>query len=132
MRLKNIKKEKKGISLVVLLIVIGVMLILLSTITISLDNIVTNSKKRQFAKEIYEIQSMVDTYKKQNDDYPYVKLAEGTTSVGPRAFADCPNLFIIYVPTQTEIDPTAFDGSYNAYIYRAGADEIVPAIQDVS
>ena len=45
MRLKNIKKEKKGISLVVLLIVIGVMLILLSTITISLDNIVTNSKK---------------------------------------------------------------------------------------
>ena len=46
MRLKNIKKEKKGISLVVLLIVIGVMLILLSTITISLDNIVTNSKKR--------------------------------------------------------------------------------------
>ena len=62
----------------------------------------------------------------------YVKLAEGTTSVGPRAFANCPNLFIIYVPTQTEIDPTAFDGSYNAYIYRAGADEIVPAIQDVS
>ena len=81
MRLKNIKKEKKGISLVVLLIVIGVMLILLSTITISLDNIVTNSKKRQFAKEIYEIQSMVDTYKKQNDDYPYVKLAEGNKTI---------------------------------------------------
>ena len=81
MRLKNIKKEKKGISLVVLLIVIGVMLILLSTITISLDNIVTNSKKRQFAKEIYEIQSMVDTYKKQNDDYPYIKLAEGNKTI---------------------------------------------------
>ena len=81
MRLKNIKKEKKGISLVVLLIVIGVMLILLSTITISLDNIVTNSKKRQFAKEVYEIQSMVDTYKKQNDDYPYIKLAEGNKTI---------------------------------------------------
>ena len=81
MMMKNIKKEKKGISLVVLLIVIGVMLILLSTITISLDNIVTNSKKRQFAKEVYEIQSMVDTYKKQNDEYPYVKLAEGNKTI---------------------------------------------------
>ena len=48
----------------------------------------------------------------------YVKLAEGTESVGPRAFADCPNLRYIYIPAETEVDPTAFEGSYNAYIHR--------------
>lgn len=63
---------KKGISLLVLLITIAVILILLTTITFSADNIISNTKKRQFAKEIYEVQNLVDKYKYENDDYPYI------------------------------------------------------------
>ena len=77
MRLKNKKSEKKGISVIAYIIIIGVMLILISTVTVSLDSVVTNSRKRQFAKEIFEIQTMVDSYKKHNNDYPYIKTAEG-------------------------------------------------------
>ena len=65
-------KVKKGISLVVLLITIAVILILLTTITISADNVINNTKKRQFAKEIYEVQNLVDKYKLENNDYPYI------------------------------------------------------------
>ena len=63
---------KKGISLIVLLITIVVILILLTAITFSADNVVNNTKKRQFAKEIYEVQNLVDKYKYENDDYPYI------------------------------------------------------------
>ena len=69
--IKNIN-AKKGISLIVLLITIAVILILVTTITFSADNIISNTKKRQFAKEIYEVQNLVDKYKYENDDYPYI------------------------------------------------------------
>lgn len=69
--IKNIN-TKKGISLIVLLITLAVILILLTTITFSADNIISNTKKRQFAKEIYEVQNLVDKYKYENDDYPYI------------------------------------------------------------
>lgn len=69
--IKNIN-TKKGISLIVLLITIAVILILLTTITFSAGNIISNTKKRQFAKEIYEVQNLVDKYKYENDDYPYI------------------------------------------------------------
>ena len=81
MRLKNKKSEKKGISVIAFIIIIGVMLILISTVTVSLDSVVTNSRKRQFAKEIFEIQTMVDSYKKHNNDYPYIKKAEGNKTI---------------------------------------------------
>ena len=81
MRLKNKKSEKKGISVIAFIIIIGVMLILISTVTVSLDSVVTNSRKRQFAKEIFEIQTMVDSYKKHNNDYPYIKTAEGNKTI---------------------------------------------------
>ena len=39
----------------------------------------------------------------------YVKLPDGVVSIGPRAFADCPNLAYIYIPAAvTDIDRTAF------------------------
>lgn len=63
---------KKGISLIVLLITIAVILILLTAITFSADTLISNTKKRQFAKEIYEVQKVVDKYKYENDDYPYI------------------------------------------------------------
>ncbi len=38
-------------------------------------------------------------------------LTDGCTSIGPRAFADCPNLFYIRIPVSvTDIVPDAFDG----------------------
>lgn len=63
---------KKGISIIVLLITIAVILILLTAITFSADTLISNTKKRQFAKEIYEVQKVVDKYKYENDDYPYI------------------------------------------------------------
>lgn len=65
-------KLKDGISLIVLIITIVVILILLTTITISADNIINNNKKKKFAKEMYEVQSIVDKYKYENNDYPYI------------------------------------------------------------
>ena len=44
--------------------------------------------------------------------FAYVKLPEGTKSIGCRAFADCPNLVCIYIPASARtIDPDAFDGA---------------------
>lgn len=63
---------KKGISLVTLIITIAVLLILLSTITFSFSEVLSNTKKKQFAKEIYEVQNLVDKYVYENQDYPYI------------------------------------------------------------
>lgn len=63
--------QNAGISLIVLLITIVVFLILLTVIVVSADNIINNTKKRQFAKEIYQIQNLVDRYKYENEEYPY-------------------------------------------------------------
>ena len=53
--------------------------------------------------------------------FTYVKLSENTTKIGPRAFADCPNLRYIYIPeATTSIDRYAFDNVYNLTI--AGKD----------
>ena len=68
----KIINNKEGISLIILLITIAVILILLTTITFSVDNVINNTKKRQFAKEIYEVQNLVDKYKVENGDYPYI------------------------------------------------------------
>ena len=43
--------------------------------------------------------------------FRFVKLPEGVVSIGPRAFASCPNLRHILIPaTITDIAPDAFDG----------------------
>ena len=43
--------------------------------------------------------------------FRYVKLPDNAVSIGPRAFADCPNLAYIHIPPQvTGISPDAFDG----------------------
>ncbi len=41
--------------------------------------------------------------------FTYVKLPDGVVSIGPRAFADCPNLAYIYIPAAVaNVDQTAF------------------------
>lgn len=52
--------KKRGISLISLSIAIVILLALVSTITISLTYSVNNAKKMAFAKEIYNIQSIVN------------------------------------------------------------------------
>ena len=71
-------KIKKGISMIVLLITIAVFLILLTVITISSDKIINNTKKKQFAREIYEVQNLVDKYKYEKEEYPYTILDDNT------------------------------------------------------
>lgn len=55
-------KNKDGVTLIILAITIIVALTLLSTIVISYDNIKNSVKKREFAKEIYTLQTLSDEY----------------------------------------------------------------------
>ena len=71
-------KKKSGVSYVVVIISIMIFLILLSIITISSNRIINNTKKKQFAKEIYEIQNLVDKYKYENEELPYTVLDDNT------------------------------------------------------
>ena len=54
-------------------------------------------------------------------DFTFVKLSENTLTVGPRAFADCPNLKYIYIPAETTVDPTAFENVEGLTIFRPAA-----------
>ena len=69
---------KKGISMIVLLITIAVFLILVTVVTISSNKILNNTKKKQFAREIYEVQNLVDKYKYEKEEYPYTILDDNT------------------------------------------------------
>ncbi len=54
--------------------------------------------------------------------FAYVVVPEGTVSVGPRAFANCPNLAYIFVRSaETAIDPSAFEGSNNVNVITPAA-----------
>lgn len=64
------KMRKKGISLVSISIAVIVMLVLVSTISVSLTFSITNAKKMAFAKEIYNIQSLVDEYMEREETLP--------------------------------------------------------------
>lgn len=66
------KINKSGISLMVLLVSIIVIIILTTTVTLSAEEIITDVRKKQFAREIYEIQNVVDKYKFEYEDYPYI------------------------------------------------------------
>ena len=50
--------------------------------------------------------------------FSFVRLPDGTASIGSRAFANCPNLMHIYIPASaTSIDPAAFAGTTGLTIY---------------
>ena len=53
--------------------------------------------------------------------FTFVKLSENTATVGPRAFADCPNLKYIYIPAETTVDPTAFENVEGLTVFRPAA-----------
>lgn len=53
--------------------------------------------------------------------FTFVKLSENTAHVGPRAFADCPNLKYIYIPAETTVDSTAFENVEGLTVFRPTA-----------
>ena len=50
--------------------------------------------------------------------FTFVKLPDTIRTVGPRAFADCPNLKYIYIPAEAEVDPTAFENVEGLTVFR--------------
>ncbi|MDD3304139.1 MAG: hypothetical protein PHP54_04400 [Clostridia bacterium] len=68
--------DKKGITLLILMITITTLMIIFTAITLAYTNISNSTKQREFAKEIYEIQKLVDQYHFMNNKYP---ISKGTT-----------------------------------------------------
>lgn len=64
--------KRRGISIISLSIMVIVMIIILSGISVSLTYSITNAKKLAFAKEIYNIQNIVDEYIKKEGVLPDV------------------------------------------------------------
>ncbi len=64
------KYNKKGITLAVLIVTIIITMLLVSAIVVSYSSIKNSTKKKEFAKEIYSIQQLVDAYKFKNEKYP--------------------------------------------------------------
>lgn len=59
-------KKIKGMTLITLVVSILVMLLILTTIVVSASGIIDNTRKKQFAKELYLVQSSWDTYVARN------------------------------------------------------------------
>ena len=62
--------NKKGITMLVLVVTIAIALVLLTTITVSFSKLTQSTKKKEFAKEILAVQNAIDQYKFMNDKYP--------------------------------------------------------------
>ena len=75
--------NKKGISLIVLLVTIGIIIILASTVTISGVNVYNNANKIKFASEVAYVQDIVESYMSNNNGrYPStVKIYVDTTKI---------------------------------------------------
>ena len=68
--------NKKGITLLVLMVTLTTLMIIFTAITLAYTNISNSTKQREFAKEIYEIQKLVDQYYFLNNKYPVSKFNE--------------------------------------------------------
>lgn len=66
------KIDKSGINLAALICLVVVMALIISTITLSFNNIYISTKKKEFANEIYTIQKMVEEYHFKYGKYPIV------------------------------------------------------------
>lgn len=68
MKSKTYKKE--GMTLAILVVTIIIMMILISAIVVSFNSIKTSTRKKEFAKEIYTVESLVEKYKFEHEEYP--------------------------------------------------------------
>lgn len=62
--------KKRGITLLALITTIVIALILISTVVISYDDIIDNTKKRDFAMEVYTLRQQLLDYEFMNSTYP--------------------------------------------------------------
>ena len=62
--------QKKGISLIVLIVTIIVMLILLSIIIVSVNNVSGNSKLAAFATDLSSVEDLTSSYYMKNNSFP--------------------------------------------------------------
>ncbi len=76
-----INEEKKGISLVILLITIAVALILVATITTSFGKYIETSRLSKLANEVSQIQDMVTAFYIKNDYLPVIGEAKTKSDI---------------------------------------------------
>lgn len=62
--------NKRGITLVAVMVAVVIMIIFATTVTIATFNILNDSKRNKFAAEIAFIQEAVNNYYDKNDEYP--------------------------------------------------------------
>ncbi|MDF2866520.1 MAG: hypothetical protein K0R72_1338 [Clostridia bacterium] len=66
--MKNIKNS--GITLILLITTIIISLIIISTVVVAYEGILNNTKKSEFAKEMYTVKKLVMDYEFMNSSYP--------------------------------------------------------------
>ncbi|MDD2376660.1 MAG: hypothetical protein PHD15_02770 [Clostridia bacterium] len=62
--------KKRGITFIALVATVIIALIILSTVLIAFETVVGNTKKSEFAKEIYTVKKLVLDYNFMNSSYP--------------------------------------------------------------
>lgn len=65
-----VKNKKRGITFLILVITIVFVLIIATAITVSFNNIIKSTNKKDFANELNTLQKIVDQYKFMNNKYP--------------------------------------------------------------
>lgn len=65
-------RQKYGISLASVMVATLILIMLTTTITISVNNVLENAKKMSFVSEINSIQKSVDSYYLANREYPII------------------------------------------------------------
>lgn len=62
--------KRRGITFIALVITIVVALIIVSAVVISYESIMQNTRKSEFAKEMYTVKKLVQEYEFMNSTYP--------------------------------------------------------------
>lgn len=68
----SVKYDKKGISLIALVLTIVVTIILATVTIVAVGDAITDTNKSEFAKEVYSIQSLVKQYNFKENKFPVV------------------------------------------------------------
>lgn len=68
--MKITNKKKCGITFLILVVTIVFALILATAVTISFENIIDSTNKKEFANEINALQKLVEQYHFMNNKYP--------------------------------------------------------------
>jgi type II secretory pathway pseudopilin PulG len=62
--------KRKGVTFIALLATIAIAVIILSTVVVAYQSIINNTKKSEFAREIYTLRNLILDYDFMNSSYP--------------------------------------------------------------